>query len=100
MLYGEMVAVFCLFGTLYQTAVELFGLALPRLCARNDAPTGSRDGTWGWEFNALNVAAIAPWNKELRNVYHIVPILVKKILRKSIDKFFSTCRHRHHHQLV
>ena len=87
MLYGEMVAVFCLFGTLYQTAVELFGLALPRLCARNDAPTGSRDGTWGWEFNALNVAAIAPWNKELRNVYHIVQILVKK---KSLGKALTS----------
>jgi len=30
-----------------QTAVELFGLAFPRRWARNDAPTGSREGTFG-----------------------------------------------------
>ena len=45
---------------MYHTAVELFGLFLPRLCARNEAPTGSKAGILGWEFNALNVATTAP----------------------------------------
>lgn len=57
------------------TAVDVLGLFFPLLCAKEDAPTGSRV-VLGCAFRALYVATIAPW--KLKNKSLIKTMETKK----------------------
>ena len=53
------------------TSVEFFGLFLPRLCARLEAPTGAR-GALGLMLMALKVAFMAPCTHTQRGYTDVI----------------------------